>query len=621
MKPLKRCLTKSGANVLLIDIEDDDDDVIVVDAPECSHPKKGESSEHRENRRVSPQSVIRIDDDDDGENESHTNHPSAHHEEAFTEFESDATSSHQSSCPHGIPRDSRPGCYRFGNDEYEYEYEPIEIDSDCEVVEDSIELRELWEKAAYQRNLNRHKPNLGSEDMETASGSNTDAAGKNNMTENVSEGPSCSKADPFNGAEIPTIFNVVNEENNVPYDKDNLFPEFDWMNLGGRSAFKNTVSSKFGEAFNENRGKMFDEFYSESIQSQNDVGIPSFGFDGKDQKEQLFGETQKKEETCLEKIVSESQFAHKQSSNQVQCSADNVRNGLCSHGEHFTTEPADCDCVFHSDCVCGRRGDVGGEKVHMEEQITSLTPCKDKTNNPEVGCNSTSGDAPNNSPVDMDSDGDHEKNVHNEKNDGLQKLSSSKTLVEAPLVASDTNHVPEVNASFVVGNVGFDIINDKEKHKETDEYKRAMEEEWASRKEQLKLQAEEAQRLRKRKKAESLRISNMEKRQKQRLEEVRASQKQDSANLDLKEQFRSEVIKELKVLETRCFDMASLLRSLGVQVEGGTHPSQQQMHGAYKRAVLKFHPDRTSGSSLKQQVEAEEKFKLISRMKAKYKLQ
>lgn len=41
----------------------------------------------------------------------------------------------------------------------------------------------------------------------------------------------------------------------------------------------------------------------------------------------------------------------------------------------------------------------------------------------------------------------------------------------------------------------------------------------------LLLQAEEAQRLRKRKKAESMRVLDMEKRQKQRLEEMRETQK------------------------------------------------------------------------------------------------
>ena len=43
-----------------------------------------------------------------------------------------------------------------------------------------------------------------------------------------------------------------------------------------------------------------------------------------------------------------------------------------------------------------------------------------------------------------------------------------------------------------------------------------------------------------------------------------------------------------------------------------------QVHSAYKQALLKFHPDRASRTDIRQQVEAEEKFKLISRMKEKF---
>jgi len=39
---------------------------------------------------------------------------------------------------------------------------------------------------------------------------------------------------------------------------------------------------------------------------------------------------------------------------------------------------------------------------------------------------------------------------------------------------------------------------------------------------------------------------------------------------------------------------------------------------AYKQAVLKFHPDRASKTDVRQQVEAEEKFKLISRTKRNF---
>lgn len=43
-----------------------------------------------------------------------------------------------------------------------------------------------------------------------------------------------------------------------------------------------------------------------------------------------------------------------------------------------------------------------------------------------------------------------------------------------------------------------------------------------------------------------------------------------------------------------------------------------QVHAAYKRALLRFHPDRASRNDIRQQVEAEEKFKLLARMKEKF---
>ncbi|KAM7468449.1 hypothetical protein LguiB_016011 [Lonicera macranthoides] len=165
------------------------------------------------------------------------------------------------------------------------------------------------------------------------------------------------------------------------------------------------------------------------------------------------------------------------------------------------------------------------------------------------------------------------------------------------------------------------LINEREKLKETDEYKRAIEEEWAARQRELQIQAEEAQhlrRLRKRRKAETIRLLDMEKRQKQRVEEIRETQKKDEENMNLKERLRAEVRKELHKLEVMCSDMASLLRGLGIVVDGGLHPLSQEVRVAYKRALLNFHPDRASQSDIRQQVEAEEKFKLISRMKDKF---
>ncbi|KAG6483845.1 hypothetical protein ZIOFF_060545 [Zingiber officinale] len=105
-------------------------------------------------------------------------------------------------------------------------------------------------------------------------------------------------------------------------------------------------------------------------------------------------------------------------------------------------------------------------------------------------------------------------------------------------------------------------ISEREKHKESDEYKRAAEEEWAQRKLEIQSQAEEAQRLRKRRKAESLRLLDMEKRQKQRVEEIRESRRKNEQMVHLKEELRADVRKELDEMEWRYRDMASLLRGL-----------------------------------------------------------
>lgn len=163
---------------------------------------------------------------------------------------------------------------------------------------------------------------------------------------------------------------------------------------------------------------------------------------------------------------------------------------------------------------------------------------------------------------------------------------------------------------------GYDsLMGERERHKETDEYKRVVEEEWASRQQQLQIQAEEAQRLRKRKKAENMRLLDMEKRQKQRLEEIRNLQKKDEEATQLKERIQAEVRRDLEALEMNCRDMASVLRALGIHVKGGFFPTVHEINAAYKQALLRFHPDRASRTDIRQQVEAEEKFKLISRLK------
>ncbi|CAA3009079.1 Hypothetical predicted protein [Olea europaea subsp. europaea] len=200
----------------------------------------------------------------------------------------------------------------------------------------------------------------------------------------------------------------------------------------------------------------------------------------------------------------------------------------------------------------------------------------------------------------------------------VEKLIEHVSNVQMEVERDDPQHTQYGDNSRVVENF---IINEREKLKETEEYKKAIEEEWASRQRALQIQAEEAQhlkQLRKRQKAESMRLLDMERRQKQRVEEIRETQKKDEENMNLKEVIRSEVRTRLKQLETTCHDMASLLHSLGINLATWPHPSPHEVQTAYKRALLTFHPDRALQSDIRQQVEAEEKFKLINRLKDKF---
>ncbi|KDP31383.1 hypothetical protein JCGZ_11759 [Jatropha curcas] len=197
---------------------------------------------------------------------------------------------------------------------------------------------------------------------------------------------------------------------------------------------------------------------------------------------------------------------------------------------------------------------------------------------------------------------------HTDKERSIQQEMYKESSVCCSKVVNETNgDGPSGVPNFIVGN--------REMLKKTDAYRRAEEEEWASRQRELQAQAEEARRLKKRKKAENLRLIETERRQKQRLEEVREAQKKDEETLNLKEQLRVEIRRELDKLEANSQDMASLLRGLGIEVRGDL-PSE--IRTAYKKALLRFHPDRASRSDIHQQIEAEEKFKLISRAREKF---
>eukprot|EP00253_Pinus_taeda_P022636 PITA_22636 len=115
-----------------------------------------------------------------------------------------------------------------------------------------------------------------------------------------------------------------------------------------------------------------------------------------------------------------------------------------------------------------------------------------------------------------------------------------------------------------------ELIGDHEKLKETSEFKRADEEEWTCRQLELQQRAKEVQQLRMRKRVEVEPVLEMKGRQKRRLEEIWATQKKEEQTMDLKEQFRGEITRNLRKFASNCKDMASLLRRLGIPVGGGS---------------------------------------------------
>ncbi|CAI5966814.1 unnamed protein product, partial [Closterium sp. NIES-65] len=83
----------------------------------------------------------------------------------------------------------------------------------------------------------------------------------------------------------------------------------------------------------------------------------------------------------------------------------------------------------------------------------------------------------------------------------------------------------------------------------------------------------------------------------------------------LKEQLRASVHTDLAKRMAGCRDFASVLDKIGIKVDGMPQPSTQQVEASFKKALLRYHPDRMArlgaGADVRKQVEAEETFKMM----------
>ena len=90
--------------------------------------------------------------------------------------------------------------------------------------------------------------------------------------------------------------------------------------------------------------------------------------------------------------------------------------------------------------------------------------------------------------------------------------------------------------------------------------------------------------------------------------EARESRHEEEQSTDsIREEFRREW--ETKVAS---LNLAETLECFGVAVEGGAHANAKQLRSAYRKALLRFHPDRQGAKELRERVAAEERFKILS---------
>lgn len=633
-------------NVVLIDVDSERlDNVIIIDVPESLRHKIGGSSAPRKGKKFQFRGIISIDDDEDvgcsemdSDSSSSKSCPAPDHPNKFEDLGDDECqvvkennyAFRVSKCKQAS--DKYPSSNRYGL----FESSSSDSDgSDCEVMEGSFgKLHKEWEKAYLKRKSHVYQGKSGVQDQASPSSLNNDPcpdvdvkAGK--RSEQRSKTSFCCNSSNASYERHNSHPFVPTDDTNL--DTASLNPGMECPSVQSDKKVDQEINSSSEEADFQFRAEtvMEDPFslssWWQSYKHKNDGSGSSF----------LDGQSPPRPYFWYDKGEEDKQHHHTSETHDRNTSFQGVNQNFHHKNTSFQDKEASlCKSQQSSETHDNTEQVVPSENYEEFSQATSsCTSSPGKSHHTRTifieKDKAISGDMPvSNSQPSCDKRAERSvaPSCETQCADRQSKQESPcSTEVKQQVIGSMSNNQLDCGADArrtqgvsLTSASADDIINEREKLKETDEYKRAMEEEWASRQRQLQIQAEEAQRLRKKKRAESMRLLDMERRQKQRLLEIRETQKKDEENMNLKEKLRAEVRKELYKLETTCIDMASLLRALGIHVGGSFRPLSQEVHAAYKRALLRFHPDRASKTDVRQQVEAEEKFKLISRMREKF---
>ncbi|XP_072956020.1 uncharacterized protein [Typha angustifolia] len=657
-----RCKSRGNfENVVTVDGDEGDIDVVIIDAPETS--RQGSSSQ-RTSRNSSPSDIICIDDEDEEIDGNPTTACRSASKSSYglsgSTFSSEeldrggqvfinkdfvtAKSVKQTmmQSKHGYPRNrygldyvsdsqsSGSGSAESGTSEVE----DSDCDSsDCEIMDDkSGDIRAQWERAALRKRMSE-RVRFGFEDWAGFSRSTVDPGlWSDEIETNMFEVEKCldkiysqhfegtnAQCSPSNSDDIENdissgAFNADELTHDIPMGEKsnkaaaNLDPVAGIVHEGHAFGKEGLISKECSDGRQSSDRNQFNYKTACSHEHVNKVDedargddLFSLDIDELDQAGTSF---------CTAKVRDESSFMHKEESYPGRPSSIWRGKELFSDSSELVHGKPPSNAQPPYDYVVNHKVAIQKKDKSFDEEMTrpNNKPTDELQLNNLNSCSHNSEEGTLKEPP-----GNHCAGNATERSCSFTAEPEDESQVRNDLIGEHSEWT--INRS--ISEVQNDLIADREKHKESIEYKRAQEEEWASRQRQLQIQAEEAQRLRKRRKAEIMRLLNMEKRQKQRLEEIRESQKKDQETTNLKEQLRLEVRKELDKMEGRYRDMASLLRGLGIHIEGGLFPSLHEVSAAYKQALRRFHPDRVCRSDIHQQVKAEETFKFISRLKEK----
>ncbi|KAK3146046.1 hypothetical protein QOZ80_3BG0260790 [Eleusine coracana subsp. coracana] len=614
LRPLGRCSTQKPAPcaVVVIDEEDDgggsDSEVFIVDAaagkacptPSSNLAKKGDGPSGN---------VINLDDDEEeveevsrGDKAGPSTSRGAGSPAATTPGRASSmrnryglncsSDSSESDLSEGVDSESES--------EPESEPESDDSTSDCEIMDNST-ARKMWETAASSKKKMSHGFHKGNTGMATAS-----ASSSGSETQPGENGRGLFDSECHLDEDIFRFFEAADPQfstsraRDVPAENNlngNMHFSGAWNQSSSCGAKDGHGPSTVPGAKERSNGNVSDGKETECVQNSNG--------DAKDShiNEEAFQHFTHADKEGAQNTTGAAKDCHDPSSGQnaSECSHRNVKNG--KRYDSSTSHALNSDTThFRNDAVPEKASD-GIKSPHLNETfVDSFVSAKRVF--PTSSSPSWKYGSP---PMSVSTPEKMDERIDQSPLDAHNVTSGNCSLSQKDVVDGSG----QVTLSQEASNFQDGLIGEREKHKETAEFKRAAEEEWASRQRQLQIQAEEAKKLRKRKKAEALRLLDMEKKQKQRLEEVRESHKKNEEEKQLKEQYRCVVRKELEDTERRYRDTLSILRVLGIPCKGG------EVRIALKQAQVKFHPDKVSRSDIYQQVKAEETFKFISRLKEK----